>query len=649
MNNQLKNETSPYLLQHAKNPVDWYPWGREAFEKAREEDKPVFLSIGYSTCHWCHVMAHESFENEHTAEVLNKYFISVKVDREERPDIDSVYMSVCQAFTGSGGWPMSIFMTWDKKPFFAGTYFPAQSRYGMPGFSDLLNALAKRWRSNREELLQSAEHVIDSLTQENMHFDETKSGTEEGGGEELSETALQMFASSFDRKYGGFGDAPKFPAPHNLLFLMLYAKQQDNPNVLEMVEKTLTQMQKGGIFDHIGGGFSRYSTDAYFLAPHFEKMLYDNGLLIIAYGAAYGMTENQAYLETAERTARYVLREMTSCDGGFYSAQDADSEGIEGKYYTFTFAEIMEVLGKEKGERFARAFDITKEGNFEGVNIPNLLKCDVSEADFYDELQKLYDYRKERFKLHLDDKILVSWNSIMIVAFSILYRVSRNEKYLQAAIHAQTFIERNLSRGLQLYTSWRDGRTSENSFLDDYAFYAAALMELYHSTLNKEYLEKGERFCKEAVRRFADEKNGGFFLSDSENEELFMNPKESYDGAVPSGNSVMAYNFVRLNQLTEKEEYRELAEKQIGYMSAQAQKYPAGHSMFLFARLLYENPPEHMVIVLKKNCDLEKINRKLLLLANVVVVSESREYPLLNDASTVYVCKNHTCFPPANL
>lgn len=649
MNNQLKNETSPYLLQHAKNPVDWYPWGREAFEKAREEDKPVFLSIGYSTCHWCHVMAHESFENEHTAEVLNKYFISVKVDREERPDIDSVYMSVCQAFTGSGGWPMSIFMTWDKKPFFAGTYFPAQSRYGMPGFSDLLNALAKRWRSNREELLQSAEHVIDSLTQENMHFDETKSGTEEGGGEELSETALQMFASSFDRKYGGFGDAPKFPAPHNLLFLMLYAKQQDNPNVLEMVEKTLTQMQKGGIFDHIGGGFSRYSTDAYFLAPHFEKMLYDNGLLIIAYGAAYGMTENQAYLETAERTARYVLREMTSCDGGFYSAQDADSEGIEGKYYTFTFAEIMEVLGKEKGERFARAFDITKEGNFEGVNIPNLLKCDVSEADFYDELQKLYDYRKERFKLHLDDKILVSWNSIMIVAFSILYRVSRNEKYLQAAIHAQTFIERNLSRGLQLYTSWRDGRTSGNSFLDDYAFYAAALMELYHSTLNKEYLEKGERFCKEAVRRFADEKNGGFFLSDSENEELFMNPKESYDGAVPSGNSVMAYNFVRLNQLTEKEEYRELAEKQIGYMSAQAQKYPAGHSMFLFARLLYENPPEHMVIVLKKNSDLEKIKRKLSLLANVVIVSESREYPLLNDASTVYVCKNHTCFPPANL
>ena len=649
MNNQLKNETSPYLLQHAKNPVNWYPWGREAFEKAREEDKPVFLSIGYSTCHWCHVMAHESFENERTAEILNKYFISVKVDREERPDIDSVYMSVCQAFTGSGGWPMSIFMTWDKKPFFAGTYFPAQSRYGMPGFSDLLNALAKRWRSNREELLQSAEHVIDSLTQENMHFDETKSGTEEGGGEELSETALQMFASSFDRKYGGFGDAPKFPAPHNLLFLMLYAKQQDNPNVLEMVEKTLTQMQKGGIFDHIGGGFSRYSTDAYFLAPHFEKMLYDNGLLIIAYGAAYGMTENQAYLETAERTARYVLREMTSCDGGFYSAQDADSEGIEGKYYTFTFAEIMEVLGKEKGERFARAFDITKEGNFEGVNIPNLLKCDVSEADFYDELQKLYDYRKERFKLHLDDKILVSWNSIMIVAFSILYRVSRNEKYLQAAIHAQTFIERNLSRGLQLYTSWRDGRTSGNSFLDDYAFYAAALMELYHSTLNKEYLEKGERFCKEAVRRFADEKNGGFFLSDSENEELFMNPKESYDGAVPSGNSVMAYNFVRLNQLTEKEEYRELAEKQIGYMSAQAQKYPAGHSMFLFARLLYENPPEHMVIVLKKNSDLEKIKRKLSLLANVVIVSESREYPLLNDASTVYVCKNHTCFPPANL
>ncbi len=649
MSNQLKNETSPYLLQHANNPVDWYPWGKEAFEKAREEDKPVFLSIGYSTCHWCHVMAHESFENDRTAEILNKYFVSIKVDREERPDIDSVYMSVCQAFTGGGGWPMSIFMTWDKKPFFAGTYFPVRSRYRMPGFSDLLSALSKRWRNNRKELLQSAEHVIDHLTQEDMHFDELISGTEEGCGEELFKTALQMFAASFDRKYGGFSGAPKFPSPHNLWFLMLYAKQQDHPDVLEMVEKTLTQMHKGGIFDHIGGGFSRYSTDVYFLAPHFEKMLYDNGLLIIAYGMAYGMTKKQAYLDAAERTAQYVLREMTSCGGGFYSAQDADSEGVEGKYYTFTFAEIIEVLGKEKGERFARAFDITKEGNFEGVNIPNLLKGDVSEAEFCVELQKLYDYRKNRFKLHLDDKILISWNAIMIAALSILYRVSGDEEYLQAAIDAQAFIERNLSRGLKLYTSWRDGKVSGNSFLDDYAFYAAALMELYHSTLNKEYLIRGEQFCREAVRRFADEKNGGFYLSDLENKELFMKPKESYDGAIPSGNSVMAYNFVRLYQLTEKAEYRELADKQIRYMSAQAQKYPAGHSMFLFARLLYENPPEHVVIVLKRKSDFEKIKRRLLPLANVVVVSESKEYPLLNDASTIYVCKNHTCFPPKNL
>lgn len=649
MSNQLKNETSPYLLQHANNPVDWYPWGKEAFEKAREEDKPVFLSIGYSTCHWCHVMAHESFENDRTAEILNKYFVSIKVDREERPDIDSVYMSVCQAFTGGGGWPMSIFMTWDKKPFFAGTYFPVRSRYRMPGFSDLLSALSKRWRNNRKELLQSAEHVIDHLTQEDMHFDELISGIEEGCGEELFKTALQMFAASFDRKYGGFSGAPKFPSPHNLWFLMLYAKQQDHPDVLEMVEKTLTQMHKGGIFDHIGGGFSRYSTDVYFLAPHFEKMLYDNGLLIIAYGMAYGMTKKQAYLDAAERTAQYVLREMTSCGGGFYSAQDADSEGVEGKYYTFTFAEIIEVLGKEKGERFARAFDITKEGNFEGVNIPNLLKRDVSEAEFYVELQKLYDYRKNRFKLHLDDKILISWNAIMIAALSILYRVSGDEEYLQAAIDAQAFIERNLSRDLKLYTSWRDGKVSGNSFLDDYAFYAAALMELYHSTLNKEYLKRGEQFCREAVRRFADEKNGGFYLSDLENKELFMKPKESYDGAIPSGNSVMAYNFVRLYQLTEKAEYRELADKQIRYMSAQAQKYPAGHSMFLFARLLYENPPEHVVIVLKRKSDFEKIKRRLLPLANVVVVSESKEYPLLNDASTIYVCKNHTCFPPKNL
>lgn len=328
MSNHLKNATSPYLLQHAENPVDWYPWCKQAFEKAKSEDKPIFLSIGYSTCHWCHVMAHESFEDKKTAEILNQYFVSIKIDREERPDIDSVYMSVCQAFTGSGGWPMSIFMTWDKKPFFAGTYFPPKSHYGMPGFPDLLDVIVSQWNNNRRKLLQSAEQII-------THLKSAESGDKNIDDEELIKRAMQIFSESFDEVNGGFSSAPKFPTLHNLLFLMLYAKQKQDSDALKMAEKTLLQMRKGGIFDHIGYEFSRCSTDKYFLAPHFEKMLYGNAFLIIAYSAAYYLTNNEIYLDTAEKTTEYILREMTSADGGFYSAKDADSEGVEGKYYTF--------------------------------------------------------------------------------------------------------------------------------------------------------------------------------------------------------------------------------------------------------------------------------------------------------------------------
>ena len=642
MSNYLKNSTSPYLLQHAENPVNWYPWCKEAFEKAKSEDKPIFLSIGYSTCHWCHVMAHESFEDEKIAEILNKHFISIKVDREERPDIDSVYMSVCQAFTGSGGWPMSIFMTWDKKPFFAGTYFPPKSHYGMPGFSDLLNAVASQWNDKRRELLQSAEHII-------THLKGSGSNENKVNNKNLIDKAVQIFSDSFDKINGGFGSAPKFPTPHNLLLLMLYAKQNRNSDALKMAEKTLLQMRKGGIFDHIGYGFSRYSTDKYFLTPHFEKMLYDNALLIIAYAAAYCLTKNKIHLDTAEKTAEYILREMTFADGGFYSAQDADSEGVEGKYYTFTFDEIIRVFGEEKGNRFAETFDITANGNFEGANIPNLLKSNDLTTNFSDELKKLYDYRKNRTKLHLDDKILLSWNSMMITALSMLFRVLHNEKYLKAAARAQMFIENNMCDGVHLYTSWRDDKRSENCFLDDYAFYISALIELYNSTLDKAYLEKAEQFCNEAIKRFLDKNYGGFYLSESNHTELFMNPKEVYDGAIPSGNSVMTYNFVRLYQLTENEKYHELAEKQIAFLSSQADDYPAGHCMFLIAKMLYENPPEHITIALKNDSDFEKIKRNIPFFANILVTRENEQYPLLNDEITYYVCKDHVCLPPTNV
>lgn len=642
MSNHLKNATSPYLLQHAENPVDWYPWCKQAFEKAKSEDKPIFLSIGYSTCHWCHVMAHESFEDKKTAEILNQYFVSIKIDREERPDIDSVYMSVCQAFTGSGGWPMSIFMTWDKKPFFAGTYFPPKSHYGMPGFPDLLDVIVSQWNNNRRKLLQSAEQII-------THLKSAESGDKNIDDEELIKRAMQIFSESFDEINGGFSSAPKFPTPHNLLFLMLYAKHKQDSDALKMAEKTLLQMRKGGIFDHIGYGFSRYSTDKYFLAPHFEKMLYDNALLIIAYSAAYYLTNNEIYLDTAEKTTEYILREMTSADGGFYSAQDADSEGVEGKYYTFTLDEIINVLGEEKGKRFAESFDITSNGNFEGVNILNLLKSNDLESDFSEEIHKLYDYRKKRTNLHLDNKILLSWNSLMIAALSMFYRVSRNEKYLNAVVNAQKFIEENMCDGVQLFTSWRDGKHSEKSFLDDYAFYIASLIELYNSTLDKIYLEKAERFCDEAVRRFEDCQRDGFYLCEASYTEIFMNPKETYDGAIPSGNSVMAYNFVRMFQLTENEKYRKLTEKQFEFLSVQAQDYPAGHSVFLLAKLLHENPPEHIVIAVKHKSDFQEIQKELPFLANVSVVLDSVDYPLKNDKVTYYVCKNHTCSPPTNI
>lgn len=641
MSNHLKNTTSPYLLQHAENPVNWYPWCDEAFEKAKFEDKPIFLSIGYSTCHWCHVMAHESFEDEKTAEILNQYFISIKVDREERPDIDSVYMTVCQAFTGSGGWPMSIFITWDKKPFFAGTYFLPKSHYGILGFPDLLNAIASQWNNNRRELLQSAEQIISHLKNERLN-------NSNASNENLIENAVKIFSDSFDEINGGFGSAPKFPTPHNLLFLMLYAKQNKDSDVLKMAEITLLQMRKGGIFDHIGYGFSRYSTDNFFLVPHFEKMLYDNALLMIAYSAAYSLADNKIYLDTAEKTAEYILREMTSPDGGFYSAQDADSEGVEGKFYTFTLNEIIEILGEVKGKRFAETFDITECGNFEGVNIPNLLKSNDMTSNFANEFKKLYDYRKNRTKLHLDDKILLSWNALMIAAMSILYRVSRNEKYLNAAINAQKFIEDNLCDSGQLYTSFRNGKRSDNGFLDDYAFYAVALIELYNSTLDNYYLDMAEKFCQNSVKRFEDCENGGFYLSESANEELFMNPKETYDRAIPSGNSIIAYNFVRLYQLTENEKYQEFAEKQLKFLSSRSNDYPAGHCMFLLAKMLHENPPEHITVALKVRSDLKKVKENIPFLATILVTQERKEYPLLNEKTTYYICKNHACLPPTN-
>lgn len=714
MSNHLKQENSPYLLQHTENPVDWYPWGEEAFKKARQEDKPIFLSIGYSTCHWCHVMAHECFENTKIASILNQYFISIKVDREERPDIDSVYMSVCQALTGSGGWPLSIFMTVEQKPFFAGTYYPPVSRSGMIGFPDLLLAIADRWKHHRAELTTSAEDILTYIHAQNNQINRTfqehtpneeqlvsnydqLSKSEElllSNCSNLLKLAADSFSQSFDSKYGGFGEAPKFPIPHNIIFLIFYSKLYQDPAAWKQADITLEKMRRGGIFDQIGYGFSRYSTDRYYLVPHFEKMLYDNALLMLAYSTAYKASGNPVFLDTAKQTADYIFREMTGKHGEFYSAQDADSEGQEGKFYTWDYKEICEILGDTTGSQFCNYFGITKQGNFEGTNIPNLLNGNKIATIFEQEINTLYLHRKSRFALHLDDKILTSWNSLMIAAMSILYRITGSKRYLLAAESASHYIEEHLANKLLLYVSYRESETNpcsdsknsfdtknsfdaENSshtknsfdiknssdpknfdrenihsvkgFLEDYAYYTAALIGLYQATSFPAYLTRAEQICQEAQRQFEDKEADGYFLYGSENSTLITRPKESYDGALPSGNSVMAYCLVRLFHLTGKEYYKTAAERQLTFLSKEAAHYPAGYSMFLIAFLLYSNPPEKITVVLSKEDSAETIFPELPLYADITILPQSTDkYKLLNNQTTYYRCRNHTCLPPTN-
>lgn len=666
MKNYLKDQTSPYLLQHADNPVNWYPWCREAFDKAKEENKPIFLSIGYSTCHWCHVMAHESFEDEEVAEELNRHFISIKVDKEERPDIDSVYMSVCMMFTGNGGWPTSIFMTPDQKPFYAGTYFPKNAPYGRIGFLALLKIIHKKWEENENALIKTGEEITKELhwyTEETKEFNKVKETNEID--EKLQEQAFWWFWNNFDRKYGGFGMPPKFPAPHNLMFLMEYYDVTGEESALEMTEKTLLQMYKGGMFDHIGYGFSRYSTDQYFLVPHFEKMLYDNALMLLAYTKAHSLTGKDIYRNIAEKTADYILREMTSTEGAFYSAQDADSEGVEGRYYVFDYQEIIDLLGEKKGKNFNRYFNITKEGNFEGKNIPNRLKADNDfgkEEELKECIDKVYAYRKERCKLHLDDKILTSWNGLMIGAFATMYRIFGKDIYLQQAMSACDFIERQQQEEDVLFVSYRAGKCQGKGFLDDYAFYIFALINLYQATLDKDYLERAVRYCKKVMMDFWDSEQGGFYLYGKENEQLIVTPKETYDGAIPSGNSVMAYNLVKLWNILLEDEWQKQAEKQLKFLASCAAEdrenidvvsgngKAAAQSFFLTALSMYQNPPEHIVCVCKEKSDLEKLKDKIKQGADILVYEEeTKSYPRINDKTTVYICKDYSCFPPENL
>lgn len=584
--NRLINEKSPYLLQHAYNPVNWYSWCDEAFEKAKKENKPIFLSIGYSTCHWCHVMEHECFEDDEVASKMNEKFVCIKVDREERPDIDSVYMTVCQSLTGGGGWPLSVFITPNANPFYAGTYFPKYSKYNMPGFLEILDTMSLEWKNNSEKIEKASLEFMREISEE---FDPEEYN--EDVSFKIVEDGYEFCKKIFDGVYGGFGKEPKFPTPHKLLFLLNYYKITSELEALNMVEKTLEGMYRGGIFDHVGFGFSRYSTDEKWLVPHFEKMLYDNALLIIAYLECYELTKKDFYKDVAIKTIDYVLREFKGKENGFYSAQDADSDGHEGKFYVFNPLEICEVLGDDDGKRFNDYFDITPSGNFEGKSIANLLYNNGFESgnEEIDKLrEKVFKYRNERTNLHTDDKILTSWNALMIVALSKAYETLKNYMYLNAAENAIDFIKGNLinEKG-RLLARFRDGEAKYLAYLEDYAFLVWAFIEMYESTDKEAYLKDAIKFTNNMIDKFWEENKGGFFLYGNDAEKLILRPKELYDGAIPSGNSVAAYVLLKLSEITQDEKLKEYAKKQIRYFFATATKSPISYTMYLNAVIEY--------------------------------------------------------------
>lgn len=666
--NRLIHEKSPYLLQHASNPVDWYPWGKDAFEHAKREDKPIFLSIGYSTCHWCHVMEEESFENSEIASVMNEHFISIKVDREERPDVDEVYMTSVQEMTGSGGWPLSVFLTPDLKPFYGGTYFPPDERYGRPGFKQLLLTIAEAWKTRRNELEASGSQVT-SLLQKRLDI----SGREGDLKKEIFDKAFTQLSDRFDKTYGGFGGAPKFPPSMTLSFLMRYYKKTGKESALEMVEKTLGEMAKGGMFDQIGGGFHRYSTDVRWLAPHFEKMLYDNALLSKTYLEAYQLTRKESYTRIVREIFDYILRDMTHSEGGFYSAEDADSEGEEGLFYLFRPEEIKALLGEKDGGIFCDYYDVTPGGNFEGGR--SILHIRRPLEEFAKEKgislgevkgvlergrEKLLEVRSKRIRPHRDDKILTAWNGLMISSMAYGYQVIEEEKYLEAARASAEFILKNLVKKGRLLRTYREGEAKLPGYLEDYAFFVMALIDLYETTFDPAYLKEALRFNEEMVRLFWDEKGSGFFFTGDDGEVLLGRSKDAYDGAIPSGNSIAVLNLLRLSELTGRGNLKGLAEKTM-------KTFPLGQSPTAFPVLLcgldfFLDTPKEIVIagkpdaqdtrILLRGIHNHFIPNKVIALAipgngkTLELIPMLEERTLLDGKATVYVCENYTCKLP---
>jgi uncharacterized protein YyaL (SSP411 family) len=609
--NRLIHEKSPYLLQHAHNPVDWYPWGPEAFERARQEDKPVFLSIGYSTCHWCHVMERESFEDPEVARLMNQAFISIKVDREERPDIDSIYMHVCQMVTGSGGWPLTIIMTPDKKPFFAATYIPKEDRFGQVGLLRLIPRIQALWHSRREDLLRAADQIAAGLR-------EVSAGTPGSGLDESTlRTGAAQLAHLFDAEHGGFGHAPKFPTAQNLLFLLRVWKRYGDAHPLSMVEQTLVAMRRGGIYDQLGFGFHRYSTDARWLVPHFEKMLYDQAMLALAYTEAWQATGKAAYARTVREILEYVLRDMTSPEGAFYSAEDADSEGREGKFYLWTEEEIRQVLDPAEAALALAAFGVTPEGNFAEPGVPspsgeNILHAAKTPAELAAEhhlpereielrleavRQKLFTHRERRVHPHKDDKVLTDWNGLMIAALARAAQVMEEPRYGEAAERAAAFILNRLRLpGGRLLHRYREGEAAIPASLDDYAFFIFGLIELYEATFQPRHLATALELNRVLLEHFWDAQGGGCYFTADDAEELLVRPKEIYDGAVPSGNSIEMLNLLRLARLTGDPALETKAAELARAFSKTVCEAPAAYTQLLVALDFALGPAYEVVI-----------------------------------------------------
>jgi uncharacterized protein YyaL (SSP411 family) len=660
--NNLIHETSPYLLQHAHNPVEWYPWGDEAFAKAKSEDKPVLVSIGYSACHWCHVMEHESFEDEATAKIQNENFVSIKVDMEERPDVDKIYMNFVQLTTGRGGWPMNVFLTPEKLPFFGGTYFPPTQRYGMPAWQQILTSIAEAWRERRDELLHSANEILGELRRISISGDASA-----GIDTTICDLAFQSLERTFDAKNGGWGGAPKFPQAMSMEFLLRYWKRTGNEKALEMVKFTADKMADGGMYDQLGGGFHRYATDAIWLVPHFEKMLYDNAQLIRVYVHLFQITREEFHKRIAVETLEYVKREMHDESGGFYSAQDADSEGEEGKFFVWTPEEVEAIVGENDARLCDFFFDITKEGNFEGKSIlqrrysiesaAKALKIGPSELERVIESgkKKLFDEREKRIRPFRDEKVLTAWNGLMLAGFAEAAAVFDNEEYLQVAKNNADFLLHRLQENGSLLRTWKEGRAKLNGYIEDYANVADGLIALYQVSGEETYINEAKRFADSMITEFWDEEAGGFFFTSNDHEELIVRTKDLYDNATPSGNSAAADVLLRLAKFYGEEKYERFASIALRVAAPQVKRYPQGFGRALSAIEFRLSPVKEVALIGERGSDLERAVFDAYLPNTVVAIrglEETSTVPLLEEKTSVegsptaYVCENFTCTRP---